>query len=226
MAQILQYPNLDVEEYISKISKIGLTLKEQAWGADNRAGKVWILNKYLFEGIGFSTDPSVRFLNELVDRKKGSDICMAVLYAEIARLVGLDAIILKDTGSIIMVECGGILRNITDGKLLPQGSIVRHDTCMFMSQEDILIAIMRNIRAAYVKMLDYKLACRCTDMILAINPESAPDIRDRGILESRMQDPSLALRYLAKYLSINPDANDVDSILELIEDIKQRINQQ
>ena len=225
MAQILEYPDLDVEEYVRKVSRTGLSLRERTWGADSPAETAGMLNVHLFEDMGFrADDPSGRFLNCLIDRRRGSAMCMAVLYAEIARLVGLDVAILRDAGSV-MVECGGRVLDITGARLLPQGSMWR-DTCVLMSQESILVDMMRDIRGAYVRMLDYDRACRCADMILAVSPESAPDIRDRGILESRIPNPKLALHYLAKYLNASPDANDVDLVLELIEDVKQRINQQ
>lgn len=225
MAQILEYPNLDVEEYVGRIGRIGISLREQAWGAGSPAEMAQMLSTHLFDSMGFSADDaSGRFLNDLIDRRRGSAMCMAVLHAEVARLIGLDAAILRDAGSV-MVECGGIVLDVACARLLPQGGM-RRDASVPMSQEHALMWMMRDIREAYTKMLDYGRARRCADMILAVKPESAPDIRDRGILESRMPNPEPALQYLTKYLSINPDADDVDFVLELIEDTKQRINQQ
>lgn len=225
MAQILEYPDLDVDEYVSQIGRIGISLKEQAWGADCPTDMIRMLGTHLFDSMGFSADDaSGRFLNNLIDKGRGSVMCIAVLYAEVARLIGLDAVIMKDAGSVI-VECGGIMLDVAGTRLLPQGS-VRHNAAWSMGQEHILIEMMRDIRDTYASMLDYDRARRCADMILAVKPESAPDIRDRGILESRMPNPELALWYLTKYLSINPDADDVDFVLELIDYTKQRINQQ
>mgnify|MGYP001549255618 FL=1 len=59
-------------------------------------------------------------------------------------------------------------------------------------------------------------------MVLAMNPESPEDIRDKGILEERLLNFEIALRYLNKYLEINPNADDVDFILELIRSIKTK----
>ena len=56
-------------------------------------------------------------------------------------------------------------------------------------------------------------------MSLAIEPESPEDIRDKGILEQRLLNSKKALEYLNKYLEINPNAEDVDFILELIRSI-------
>ena len=59
-------------------------------------------------------------------------------------------------------------------------------------------------------------------MSLAIEPESPEDIRDKGILEQRLLNSEKALEYLNKYLKINPNAEDVDFILELIRSIKTK----
>ena len=53
-------------------------------------------------------------------------------------------------------------------------------------------------------------------------PESPEDVRDKGILEERLLNFEIALRYLNKYLEINPNADDVDFILELIRSIKTK----
>ena len=59
-------------------------------------------------------------------------------------------------------------------------------------------------------------------MILAIEPNSPEDIRDKGILEERLLNSDIALEYLNRYLEINPNAEDVDFILELIRSIKTK----
>jgi len=87
------------------------------------------------------------------------------------------------------------------------------------------VRLARNLKNSYVQSFVYDKALRCTNMVLAIEPESPEDIRDKGILEDRLLNSDVALTYLNKYLEINPNAEDVDFILELIRSIKQKINQ-
>ena len=47
-------------------------------------------------------------------------------------------------------------------------------------------------------------------------------IRDKGILEEKLLNYDTALKYLNHYLEINPNAEDVDFILELIRSIKTK----
>jgi regulator of sirC expression with transglutaminase-like and TPR domain len=94
-----------------------------------------------------------------------------------------------------------------------------------VESEQILVRLARNLKNSYVQSFVYDKALRCTNMVLAIEPESPEDIRDKGILEDRLLNSEVALTYLNKYLEINPNAEDVDFILELIRSIKQKINQ-
>ncbi|MDH3795008.1 MAG: transglutaminase-like domain-containing protein, partial [Nitrosopumilus sp.] len=72
-AQIIEYPDLDVEEYIKKINLIGKSLKESISDIKNPTYLISMLNEHLFENLGFSGDdddyynPKNNFLNELID---------------------------------------------------------------------------------------------------------------------------------------------------------------
>ncbi len=80
----------------------------------------------------------------------------------------------------------------------------------------------RKLKNSYVQSYVYDKALRCTNMVLAIQPESPEDVRDKGILEERLQNSETALKYLNKYLQINPNAEDIDFILEMIRSIKTK----
>ena len=88
--------------------------------------------------------------------------------------------------------------------------------------EQILTRMARNLKNSYVQSFVYDKALRCINMVLAIESESPEDIRDKGILEERLHNSENALKYLNKYLEINPNAEDIDFILELIRSIKTK----
>ena len=62
-------------------------------------------------------------------------------------------------------------------------------------------------------------------MILGIIPNSPDEIRDMGVLEEKLQNYDNAIKFLNKYLEIEPNAEDVDFILEMIRKIRDKINQ-
>jgi len=244
-AQILEYPDLDVEEYIQKINRIGISLKESINDVKNPTYLISMLNEHLFENLGFSGDdndyynPKHNFLNEVIDKKVGLPITISILYVEVAKFIGLD---LKIVGfpSHILVKYNEeiILDPFHDGNLLDRDDLQGILDTNFNEQlkfqpefldeiesEQILLRMTRNLKNSYVQSFVYDKALRCTNMVLAIEPDSPEDIRDKGILEERLQNSETALKYLNKYLEINPNAEDIDFILEMIRSIKQKINQ-
>ena len=61
-------------------------------------------------------------------------------------------------------------------------------------------------------------------MILAVESDSPDEIRDKGIVLERLQKYQEALDHLNKYLEIAPEAQDVDFILELIRNTREKLN--
>ena len=241
-AQILEYPDLDIEKYIEKISKMGMSLKESVSDVKNPTYLISMLNEHLFENLGYSGDdddyynPKNNFLNEVIDKKTGLPITISILYAEIAKFIGLD---LKIVGfpSHILVKYNEemILDPFYDGRLLDIDDLqeildtnyggeieFKPEFLDEITSEQILLRLTRNLKNSYVQSFVYDKALRCVNMVLAIEPESPEDIRDKGILEERLLNYDNALKYLNKYLEINPNAEDVDFILELIRSIKTK----
>lgn len=244
-AQLLEYPDLDVEGYIQKIKKIGMSLKESINDVKNPTYLISILNEHLFENLGFAGDdddyynPKNNFLNEVIDRKVGLPITLSILYTEIAKFIGLDLKIVGFPSHILVKHNEDIVLDpFYDGRHIDRDDLQEILDVNFggelkfqpefldeISAEQILVRLTRNLKNSYIQSFVYDKALRCTNMVLAIEPESPDDIRDKGILEERMLNSETALKYLNKYLEINPNAEDVDFILELIRSIKTKINQ-
>ena len=241
-AQILEYPDLDVDEYIQKINRIGMSLKESINDVKNPTYLISMLNEHFFENLGFNGDeddyfnPKNNFLNEVIDKKSGLPITISILYVAVAKFIGLD---LKIVGfpSHILVKYNEemILDPFYDGNLLDVDDLQEILDTNFDGQlkfkpefldeidsEQILVRMARNLKNSYVQSFVYDKALRCTNMVLAIEPESPEDIRDKGILEERLHNSEAALKYLNKYLEINPNAEDIDFILEMIRSIKTK----
>ncbi len=242
-AQIIEYPDLDVEHYIAKIRKIGLSLKESIdVSITNPVYQISMLNEHLFTNLGFEGDendyydPRNNFLNEVIDRKRGLPITMSILYAEIAKFIGLDLkivgfpshVLAKYNEEIIIDPFYGGVRLEADD--LQEILDVTYDEQIDMqpefldelSVEESLVRMARNLKNSYTHSFVYDKALRCTNMILAIEPESSEDIRDKGVIHERMLNHDVALKYLEMYLDMRPNANDVDRILELINSIRTR----
>jgi regulator of sirC expression with transglutaminase-like and TPR domain len=69
------------------------------------------------------------------------------------------------------------------------------------------------------------MAITCNQMILGMHPNSSDEIRDGGILEEKIGNYESSIKLLNKYLEMEPNSEDVDFILELIREMKEKINQ-
>ena len=241
LAQILEYPNLDITKEIEKIHDLGITLKNSIVESKNSTYKISLLNEFLFQKCGFHGDvddyynPKNNFLNYVIDKKTGIPITLSILYSELGKHIGMDLRIIGFPSHVI-VEGGEelIIAPFNTGKHLSVDDLLEILNLNFgeevelvpeylneITTEEILIRILRNLKSSYKDSYSYNQSLRCNMMILAINPNSSEEIRDAGILEEKMQNYEKATEFLNKYLELVPNAEDADFILQLIKKMRK-----
>jgi len=245
LSQILEYPDLDISKYIQKINEIGKNLSLEISNVDNPTYKISMLNEHLFQKYGFTGDaedyynPKNNFLNQVLEKKSGIPLTLSIIYSEIAKHIGLELRIVGFPSHVIVKYNEEILLDpFNKGKLLKLDDLEQILDRSFDGQVDfypefldeistdkILIRMLRNLKNSYGQSFAYEKAMRCTNMILSLEPNSPEEIRDKGILEDRFSNHDLALEFLEKYLEQFPEAEDADFILELIRNIRNKINQ-
>ena len=244
LAQILEHHDLDVSKYVEKINDIGNSLRMKISGIKNPTYLISMLNEYLFDELGFRGaeedyyDPGNSFLNIVFNKKTGIPITLSIIYAEIAKKIGLDLKIVGFPGHVIVKYKNEIILDpFYRGRLLTIEDLEEildrnfGDGVEFVPEylneatvEQLLTRLLRNLKNAYTQSYAYDNAMKCTDMILGIQPESPEEIRDKGILEERLLRYDKALPLLNKYLELQPEADDADFILELIKSVREKSN--
>lgn len=245
LAQILEYPDLDISKNIQKINDIGKNLSLEIRNVDNPTYKISMLNEHLFQKYGFFGDaedyynPKNNFINKVLEKKSGIPLTLSIIYSEVAKHIGLELRIVGFPSHVIVKYNEEILLDpYNKGKLLKLEDLEQILDRSFDGQVDfypefldeispdkILIRMLRNLKNSYGQSFAYEKAMRCTNMILSLEPNSPEEIRDKGILEDRFSNHDLALEFLEKYLEQFPEAEDADFILELIRNIRNKINQ-
>jgi|TARA_Y100000590_G_scaffold47777_2_gene50674 regulator of sirC expression with transglutaminase-like and TPR domain len=244
LAQILEYHDLDISKYIKKINEIGNSLSLKINEIKNPTYLISMLNEYLFDELGFRGaeedyyDPGNSFLNVVFDKKTGIPITLSIIYAEVAKNIGLDLQIVGFPGHVIVKYKNEIILDpFYRGRLLTIDNLEEildrnfGDGVEFIPEylneattEQLLTRLLRNLKNAYTQSYAYDKAMKCTDMILGMQPESPEEIRDKGILEERLLRYDKALPLLNKYLELQPEADDADFILELIKSVREKSN--
>src|SRR5262249_52270417 len=71
----------------------------------------------------------------------------------------------------------------------------------------ILARMLLNLKRLYVRMHSFPQARDVTELMLAIDPSAANELRDRGLLAYHLNDFSSALRDLQAYLQLSAGAD-------------------
>jgi regulator of sirC expression with transglutaminase-like and TPR domain len=245
LAQILEYPELCISKEIDKIKKLGIDFRNRITESKNPTYVISLLNEFLFDVIEFQGDledyynPKNNFLNYVLEKRTGIPITLCILYTEIARYADLDLKIVGFPSHVIVkYEEDIILDPFNRGRLLEledlqeilyqnYGDSVEFEADYLnqISDEKIIVRMLRNLKNSYTDSFAYDMASMCNRMLLGILPESPDEIRDMGILEEKSKNYENAIKFLNKYLEMEPNAEDVDFVLELIREIRDKINQ-
>ncbi|MEE2636406.1 MAG: transglutaminase-like domain-containing protein [Acidobacteriota bacterium] len=235
----LGYPHLDPGPYLSRLEEMGDTAASRLRATDPPTaprGPIDGLNRFLFEDQGFSgntddyDDPRNSFLNQVLDRRTGIPITLAVVYIEVARRAGIrvDGVnfpghfLLRfpfgpqdDNESAVFVDpfhggtvlseddCRALLKKHTGNRVTFAPQLLGPAT-----KQQILVRMLGNLKRLYVRMRSFPQGHAITDLLLAINPTALTELRDRGLLSYHINDYAAALRDLEAYLKYSSRNKD------------------
>lgn len=240
-----EYPDLDVPGYVRRMDAMAEALRGRLAEEPRPERAVMALNRYLFHEQGFRGDtksyydPRNSYLNEVLDRRLGIPITLCTVYMEIARRVGL---VVEGVGLpghfIVRVRAGRhafLIDPFHGGALLSEkdcqrrldrifGGKVKIEARMLApcARKDMLARMLRNLKVIYLKGQDYGRALRIVDLLLRADPESAEDLRDRGILYGAMDCYGLAVADLEAYLALAPAAPEARALSARITELREK----
>ena len=234
---LTDYPNLDVLDYLARIDQLAGEVASRLDSEADIYRSMAALNYVLFKQHGFHGnrkdyfDPKNSFLNEVIERKTGIPITLSVLYMEVAQRVGLalDGVgfpghfLVKCVGDgeeiVIDPFDGGEIKSRADiDKMifnLYGGKVAFHSDLLAPStKRDILKRMLANLKAIYINENDLVKSLSVLDRVLILDPASAEDARDRGVVYLRLECYAQAREDFETYLRLRPDADDAILVRE------------
>ncbi len=240
-----EYPDLDVRSYLVRLDEMGVALRHRLEDEPRPERAIMALNRYLFQEQGFRGnveqyyDARNSYLNEVMDRRTGIPITLSTIFMEVARRAGLEVEgvglpghfvvrvltplrpLLVDPfhGGMLLTEkdCQERLDRIFSGKVKLEAEMLR--PCR---RKDMLERILRNLKAIYLRDQDKDRALRVVDLLVRIQPGSAEDLRDRGVLYAALDCYGLAARDLESYMSLAPAAKDREDLAARVALLRQK----
>ena len=94
-----------------------------------------------------------------------------------------------------------------------------------VSKRQILSRMLYNLKDIYLRRGDFLKSISAVDRLLILEPNSAQEIRDRGLLHLKLNCFPQALEDLEAYLRLDSEANDALEIREQILSLRKRLTQ-
>jgi len=239
-----EYPGLDPRQYERQVREHAAQVREAIGSDAHRTQKMRAINRHLFEEVGYAGnhdeyyDPRNSYLNEVLDRRLGNPISLALVQMEVARRVGLPLDGISFPGHFLVrlpVDDGVLVMDpFNRGRPLDvdelrqrarahMGGDVPDDEALSQilhpaSHRTILVRVLRNLHGVYHERGDWERATRSADRVLKLVPDNAEALRDRGLGYLELGHHAGAREDLQRYLQRNPHADDAADVrLRLIE---------
>ncbi len=234
-----EYPDLDPRPYDAVVQAHADHLRGQVAAVEPAPLKMAVINHHLFEEVGYSGnhdeyyDPRNSYLNQVLDRRLGNPISLAMVQMEVARRLGiaLDGVSFPGHFLVRLPVDGGLLvmDPFNGGRPLaveelrerarPHLGEPPDDTVLLQilspaPNRAILVRILRNLHGVYAEQGQWDRAARSVDRILRLTPNQPEAIRDRGLAYLQLDYLPGARQDLSRYLALAPEAPDAEQIRE------------
>jgi regulator of sirC expression with transglutaminase-like and TPR domain len=241
------YPCLDVAGYIARLDDIAASVRNRIASDAFAEQKVLVLNSFLFKEMQFAGnvedyyDPRNSYLNEVIDRRLGIPLTLAIVYLEIGTRLGLDLRGISFPGHFLVrlslnrgqlvldPYIGGEAQSEAElrqrlAQVLPAKDLTSIPLERFLepaSPRQVVARLLRNLKKIYLRTGKLELALAVMHRMLLVLPESAEELRDRGLIYERLECFRPAVSDLQNYLRRRPGAPDEGDIHAKIVDLKR-----
>jgi regulator of sirC expression with transglutaminase-like and TPR domain len=246
------YATLDVDRIVARFDDLAKPLLGRNLAALPAAAQADAVSAHLYEELGFRGneqdyyDPKNSLLPDVLDRKLGIPITLALVYCEVARRVGVRARGVSFPGHFLVrvdasardgaLDCEPVAvdpffggRRLDEAGL--QTLLKRAAPSQRISLEEhlapagariILVRMLINLKWIHATRGDYARALLALDRIISLNPDSVPALRERGFLAARLGSVEAARADLSRLLELVPQAPDAGSIRQRLEELRTK----
>jgi regulator of sirC expression with transglutaminase-like and TPR domain len=241
------YAALDVDALVARLDELAAPLRDRSLAMLSLEEQAAALAKHLYEGAGFRGneadyyDPRNSLLADVLDRKLGIPITLALVYVEVARRAGVNAHGVGFPGHFLVrldVPTGAAPRDpifvdpFFGGRVLDRSALERllhraagasqslnDEHLAPASPRAILVRMLVNLKWIYTTRGDLARAHLALDRMVTLTPDSAAAVRERGMLAAKLGAVEAARADLSRALELQPEAADANAIRERIAEL-------
>ncbi len=234
-----EYLALDPDPYLAILDRMAATVAPRLPSERYPLKVIQTLNAYFYEELGFRGnadhyyDPRNSFLNDVLDRRTGIPITLALVYLEITRRLGFPMVGIGMPGHFLIrpdfpeagiyvdafhqgevlfeADCADLLSRLYQQPVTLQPQFLRPVT-----RRQLLARLLTNLKLIYINRNELEHALAIVEHLLIATPDNAVERRDRGLLHYQLGNLSPAIADLEAYLQARPEARDADAIEQLL----------
>lgn len=229
----VQTPGLNLDRYYHYLDQLGVRVRARfddlvaAGVGDDAATRLATLKHILADTDGFRgdtetyDDPQNTNLAQVIDRRKGLPIALAILYLHAGQAAGFEVEGLNFPGHFLMRINHGAERLIFDPfescqilgapelrallkKLHGEHAELSADYTRATTNREILIRLQNNVKKRQIEHEDYRGALRTIEIMRVVDPSEFRLLLDAGVLYARVGEGDLAIPLLEDYLTHFP----------------------
>jgi regulator of sirC expression with transglutaminase-like and TPR domain len=236
-------PGLDVAAWRARLDALAEAARGPVLSAWSDAARVEALNRFLFEQQGFHgneeayEDPSNSLLPEVLERRTGLPITLALVYLEVGWRLGLPVEGLGFPGHFLVRWRGKedfVIdpfhgRVLSDQALasrlreaLGQGAVFSRAELLPITPHAFLLRLLSNLKRHCALAGDYAGALRCCERLLQLAPDDPEQLRDRGLVLAQLECWSAARADLVRFLELAPSHPSAETVRHRLGSIEPR----
>jgi regulator of sirC expression with transglutaminase-like and TPR domain len=244
------YPNLEPSALLADLDEMSAPLFRLRLEEKSALEQALRLGEHIYESLGFRGnesdyyDPRNSLLSDVLARKLGIPITLAIVYCEIARRVGVPARGIGFPGHfLVRVDQPGrpqerplTIDPFFGGRVLDEEAIVRllrralgpeqtlrpDDHLAPASPRSVLVRMLTNLKAIYLTRGDHARAHLAADRILLFAPNLPAVLRERGILAARLGAHESARADFARALELLPEGAEARAIRSQLVELERK----
>lgn len=233
--------SLAVEPYLQRADALARAVRDRAAGSEEPCRRLAALRQVVFEEGGFHGnreeyyDPRNSLLHEVMDRRLGIPITLAVLLIALGRRLGWPLrganfpahfLVAYEGEELLPVDAfhGGL---ILDGPELAERWVMATgedppplaEMLAPVADRVILLRMLNNLKQIGLQQREFAAAALAVEKMVLIDPQQPLHHRDLGYLYAWSRQVQPAVHELQRYLRMSPRAEDRDHVLGYIQQV-------
>jgi regulator of sirC expression with transglutaminase-like and TPR domain len=236
-------PGLDPAPSLAELDRLGREAARRVPECAAPGLRIDALLAFLRDDAGFRgnevhyDDPRNSYLNEVLARRTGIPITLAIVHAEVAARVGLALQGVSFPGHFLLrtPQAKPLVVDAFHGRRLDArecAARLRHalgDDAVFGPEHlaparprDVVVRMLGNLKHGHATRGEWVRALDCVERVLLVTPGEPSELRDRGLLWEQLECFGSALGDLERFLALAPGAPEAGAIRARVEALRPR----